>query len=122
VAKNQTTMKILITGTAGFIGSHLANRLVADGHEVVGLDSINNYYDVSLKVARLEAAGIAKNSIAYRELLQSKTNANYHFIQLKLEDLASLQNLFRAHQFTHVIHLAAQAGGRYSIKNPAAYI
>jgi UDP-glucuronate 4-epimerase len=115
-------MKILITGTAGFIGSHLAKRLVADGHEVIGLDSINNYYDVSLKIARLEDAGIPRSSIAYRELLQSKTTPGYSFIQIKLEDMASLQDLFREHQFTHVINLAAQAGVRYSLKNPAAYI
>ena len=64
-------MKILVTGTAGFIGYHLANRLLAEGHEVIGLDSINNYYDVSLKIGRLEAAGIPRNQIAYKELLQS---------------------------------------------------
>ena len=115
-------MKILITGAAGFIGAHLANRLVKDGHEVIGLDSINNYYDVSLKIARLGAMGIPANRIAYRELIQSNTAANYHFIQIKLEDMLSLQNLFREHEFTHVINLAAQAGVRYSIKNPAAYI
>ena len=115
-------MKILVTGTAGFIGFHLANRLVARGNKVVGLDSINNYYDVSLKIGRLEAAGIERNKIAYKELLQSKTQPGYHFIQLQLEDRASLQNLFREQQFDVVVHLAAQAGVRYSIKNPAAYI
>lgn len=115
-------MKILITGAAGFIGSHLVKRLVKDGHEVIGLDSINNYYDVSLKIARLGVAGIPSNRIAYRELIQSSVSDNYHFIQIKLEDMNSLQNLFREHQFTHVINLAAQAGVRYSIKNPSAYI
>ncbi|PSR09567.1 MAG: NAD-dependent epimerase [Bacteroidetes bacterium] len=115
-------MKILLTGTAGFIGFHLANRLVAAGYEVVGLDSINNYYDVSLKIARLEEAGIPRNAVAYGELIQSTKNPNYHFIQEEVADLAALQNLFRAHQFTHVVHLAAQAGVRYSIKNPGAYV
>jgi UDP-glucuronate 4-epimerase len=115
-------MKILITGTAGFIGFHLANSMVAAGYEVVGLDSINNYYDVSLKIARLEAAGIPRNAIAYGELIQSTMHPNYHFIQGEVEDLAALQNLFRDHQFTHVAHLAAQAGVRYSIKNPGAYV
>ncbi len=115
-------MKVLVTGTAGFIGFHLANRLVADGHEVVGLDSINNYYDVSLKISRLEEAGIARNRIAYRELVSSSKHANYYFVQLKLEDLASLQELFQEHQFTHVVNLAAQAGVRYSLKNPSAYL
>ncbi len=115
-------MKILVTGTAGFIGFHLVNRLVADGHQVVGLDSINNYYDVSLKIARLEAAGVPRNRIAYREFVQSERHENYHFIQLKLEDAANLQSLFREQGFTHVVNLAAQAGVRYSLRNPTAYI
>ncbi|MEZ5039020.1 MAG: NAD-dependent epimerase [Saprospiraceae bacterium] len=115
-------MKILVTGTAGFIGYHLANRLLAEGHEVIGLDSINNYYDVSLKIGRLEAAGIPRNQIAYKELLQSQTNPGYQFIQLHLEDDASLNQLFQAQQFDMVCHLAAQAGVRYSLKNPKAYI
>ena len=115
-------MKVLVTGTAGFIGFHLANRLVAEGYEVVGLDSINNYYDVSLKIARLEAAGIPRSQIAYREFLRSETKTNYHFVQLRLEDVASLQTIFREQHFTHVVNLAAQAGVRYSLKNPSAYI
>jgi len=115
-------MKILITGTAGFIGYHLANRMLLEGHEVVGLDSINNYYDVSLKIGRLESAGIQRNQIAYKELLQSKTQPGYQFIQMRLEDEASLNRLFREHRFDMVCHLAAQAGVRYSLKNPKAYI
>ncbi len=115
-------MKILITGTAGFIGYHLANRMLKEGHEVVGLDSINNYYDVSLKIGRLESAGIQRNQIAYKELLQSRTQPGYQFIQMRLEDEASLNRLFREHQFDMVCHLAAQAGVRYSLKNPKAYI
>lgn len=115
-------MKILVTGTAGFIGYHLANRLIAEGHEVIGLDSINNYYDVSLKIGRLESAGIPRNKIAYKELLQSQTQPGYQFIQLRLEDEASLNRLFREQEFDMVCHLAAQAGVRYSLKNPKAYI
>ncbi len=115
-------MNLLITGSAGFIGYHLAQRLTADGHSVIGIDNINNYYDVSLKIARLEDAGIERNQIAYRELLPSTEQPNYRFMQLRLEDRASLENLFREHQFDTVIHLAAQAGVRYSIKNPSAYI
>lgn len=115
-------MKILVTGTAGFIGYHLANRLVSEGHNVIGLDSINNYYDVSLKIARLEAAGFNKRQIAYKESITSQTNSNLHFIQLKLEDMSALNKLFQEEQFDIVINLAAQAGVRYSLKNPAAYI
>lgn len=115
-------MKILVTGTAGFIGYHLANRLIAEGHEVIGLDSINNYYDVSLKIGRLESAGIPRSKIAYKELIQSETQPDYQFIQLRLEDEASLNRLFREQEFDMVCHLAAQAGVRYSLKNPKAYI
>lgn len=115
-------MKILVTGTAGFIGYHLANRLIAEGHEVIGLDSINNYYDVSLKIGRLESAGIPRNQIAYKELLQSDTQPGYQFIQLRLEDEAGLNSLFQEEQFDMVCNLAAQAGVRYSLKNPKAYI
>ncbi|WP_425421135.1 NAD-dependent epimerase [Phaeodactylibacter xiamenensis] len=115
-------MKILITGTAGFIGYHLANRLTQDGHEVVGIDSINNYYDVSLKMGRLQAAGFDKHKVAYKERITSKTQPNLHFIQLKLEDQNSLNQLFREENFDAVINLAAQAGVRYSLKNPNAYV
>lgn len=115
-------MKILITGTAGFIGYHLANRMLSEGHQVVGLDSINNYYDVSLKIGRLESAGIQRNQIAYKELLQSKTQPGYKFIQMRLEDEAGINRLFREQEFDMVCHLAAQAGVRYSLKNPKAYI
>ncbi len=114
-------MKILVTGSAGFIGFHLANRLAADGFEVVGLDSLNDYYQVSLKYDRLKAAGIDKEQIHYNELYPSKTS-NYTFVQLQLEDKQNLDRLFKTQQFDYVVNLAAQAGVRYSITNPAAYI
>lgn len=115
-------MKILITGTAGFIGSHLANRLIADGHQIVGLDIINDYYDVNVKYGRLERAGIAKASIQPGQLVQSTTHPNYRFIQLDLVDRAGMDQLFAAEQFEAVVNLAAQAGVRYSLINPQAYI
>ena len=115
-------MKILVTGTAGFIGSHLATRLVERGDEVVGLDSINDYYDQRVKYGRLERAGIAQQDIEYNVLVRSNKNPNYRFIKLKLEDHDNLHALFQQEKFDAVCHLAAQAGVRYSIENPRAYI
>jgi len=115
-------MKILVTGTAGFIGSHLANKLLARGDEVFGLDCINDYYDIRVKYGRLARAGIAQYKLIYNELITSDIYPNYHFIQLKLEDKANIMTLFAAHQFDAVCNLAAQAGVRYSLTNPDAYI
>lgn len=115
-------MKILITGTAGFIGFHLANKLIARGDEVVGLDSINDYYDVNVKYGRLDFAGIDKDRIQYNKLVVSNKHSNYRFIKLQLEDKARLDELFAAEKFDAVCNLAAQAGVRYSLQNPQAYI
>jgi len=115
-------MKILVTGSAGFIGFHLTNQLISDGYEVVGLDSINDYYDVGLKYGRLFAAGVEKKSIEYNVLIQSNTLPLYSFIQLNLEDKEKLEHLFVNQGFDIVVNLAAQAGVRYSITNPSAYI
>ncbi|MFK7934785.1 MAG: NAD-dependent epimerase/dehydratase family protein [Saprospiraceae bacterium] len=115
-------MKILVTGSAGFIGFHLANRLIEAGYEVVGLDSINDYYQVGLKYDRLKAAGIEQRDLGYNRLQQSALHSNYRFIKLRLEDESNLFKLFAQEQFEIVVHLAAQAGVRYSIDNPKAYI
>ncbi len=115
-------MKILITGTAGFIGFHLANRLLERGDEVVGLDVINDYYDTNLKYDRLKYAGFIKEKIDYNTLLNSEKYANHRFIKLALEDHEALNNLFAKEQFDAVCNLAAQAGVRYSLVNPRAYI
>ena len=115
-------MNILITGTAGFIGFHLANRLLREGHQVVGLDALNDYYDVNLKYDRLAFAGINRQQITYNQLVTSSTSSNYRFVQLQLEDREKLQQLFAAEKFDAVVNLAAQAGVRYSITNPYAYI
>lgn len=115
-------MKILITGTAGFIGSHLASRLLARGDEVVGLDSINDYYDISVKYGRLERSGIPLESIEYGKTLKSTTQPNYRFVKMQLEDKAAMNALFETEKFDAVCNLAAQAGVRYSLTNPDAYI
>jgi len=114
--------KILVTGSAGFIGFHLANLLIERGDEVIGLDNINDYYDVGLKYDRLEETGIIKNKIEKNKLIQSNKYPNYKFIKLNLEDRKNISNLFKNEKFDKVVNLAAQAGVRYSIENPYAYI
>ncbi len=114
--------KILVTGTAGFIGFHLAQRLIERGDEVIGLDCINDYYDINLKYSRLHITGIEKNEISYGKFVQSTKFKNYRFIQLKLEDRDSILKLFTEQKFDKVCNLAAQAGVRYSIQNPFTYI
>jgi len=100
-------MNILITGVAGFIGYHLAQRLLAEGKQVYGIDNLNNYYDVALKQARLD-----------RLLSQPE----FTFQHLNISDRSKTFELFQAHNFDFVAHLAAQAGVRYSLENPHAYI
>jgi len=113
--------KILVTGVAGFIGSAVAHALLAAGWEVVGVDSINNYYDQSLKFARLREAGISEERIAYGRETTSTRFDGYRFIRLSLEDRQGVAALFERERFGAVCHLAAQAGVRYSIENPFAY-
>ncbi len=120
-------MKILVTGTAGFIGSHLAKYLIERGDEVVGLDNINDYYDVNVKYGRLQRTGIIDSldsgkNIPYNQLITSNKYTNYKFIKLGLEDKENLDKLFKEEKFDRVCHLAAQAGVRYSLTNPDAYI
>ncbi len=100
-------MKILLTGAAGFIGFHTARKLLAGGHEVVGLDNLNDYYDVNLKRARLDLLG--------REV-------GFRFVQLDVADETAMARLFAAERFARVIHLAAQAGVRHSLKDPFSYV
>ncbi|WP_203344856.1 NAD-dependent epimerase [Vibrio fluvialis] len=98
-------MKYLVTGAAGFIGSAVVERLCAEGHDVVGIDNLNDYYDVALKDARLERAA----------------HERFSFLEMDIADREAIADLFAAEQFDKVIHLAAQAGVRYSIDNPMSY-
>ncbi|MFC1533983.1 NAD-dependent epimerase, partial [Thermodesulfobacteriota bacterium] len=115
-------MKILITGTAGFIGSFVALRLADRGNEIVGLDNINDYYDVNIKYGRLKKAGIELPKIEKGTPVQSTKYPNYRFIKMNLENRNGIEHLFQEEGFEMVCHLAAQAGVRYSLTNPHAYI
>jgi UDP-glucuronate 4-epimerase len=116
-------MKILVTGTAGFIGFYLAKALLERGDEVVGIDNINDYYNVNLKYARLTETGIKQEEI--REdgaLVTSIKYPKYRFGKIDITDLPKLEQLFKTEKFDKVVNLAAQAGVRYSIENPHAYV
>ncbi len=114
-------MKVLVTGTAGFIGFHLAKKLLERGDEVVGLDNINDYYDVNLKYARLKELGIQQENIQENQLIES-IDSKHKFIKADLANRETVEKLFETEQFDAVCNLAAQAGVRYSLENPHAYI
>lgn len=116
-------MKILVTGAAGFIGFHLSKKLLENGHEVIGLDNLNDYYDVDLKFARLNELGISKNAAQdHGTLSASSTRPAFQFIKLDLGDRDALPRLFEQEHIEVVCNLAAQAGVRYSLENPEAYV
>jgi len=114
--------KILVTGVAGFIGFHLAKRLLDEGFQVIGLDNLNDYYNVDLKYDRLKELGVSVNSIPYNTNILSDSYSNFQFYKLNLEDREFLPGIFKEHKFNIVCNLAAQAGVRYSLENPEAYI
>ena len=116
-------MKILVTGAAGFIGFHTCLKLVSQGHEVYGIDNINDYYDPKLKFDRLKELGFdeTKSKLFKNEVQSAKFNS-LRFSRIDLVDTKSIDNLFKKEQFEVVCNLAAQAGVRYSIENPKAYI
>jgi len=116
-------MKILVTGAAGFIGFHTCLKLVNLGHEVYGVDNINDYYDPKLKFDRLKELGLNEaESILFKNEVQSTKFKHLRFARIDLVDDESINDLFRQEQFEVVCNLAAQAGVRYSIENPKAYI
>lgn len=115
-------MKILVTGAAGFIGGAVCKRLLSTGSKITGLDNINNYYDPELKYNRLRELGVEKNDIAWYKFAHSSINPNMQFIRMNLEDSQAMQMLFANGSFDIVINLGAQAGVRYSIENPQAYV
>ena len=115
-------MKILLTGAAGFIGSAVCRRLIDRGDTVVGLDNINDYYDPDLKYGRLAALGIDRDNVDWYRFAVSSSDPRFSFIRMNLEDAQAMRMLFANGAFDAVINLAAQAGVRYSITNPQAYI
>lgn len=115
--------KVLVTGAAGFIGYHLTKQLMQNkNYEIIGIDNINDYYDIDLKMARLNDIGILKNDISWGQYLTSSEMPNYRFVRIDIENNIDLTNLFENEKFDVVVNLAAQAGVRYSLKNPRAYI
>ncbi len=122
-------MDILVTGAAGFIGFHLAEQLAILGHNVLGLDNINSYYDINLKYGRLAELGIGRNEIENQgssgnrnRYIRSGRFGNLRFVKCDISDISSLTQVFEDNKFRKVCNLAAQAGVRYSFENPGAYI
>lgn len=115
-------MKILLTGSAGFIGAHVTLKLLKEGNTVVGVDSINDYYDPSLKFARLNQLGISDKAKVFGEKINSHIWPEFSFIRMDIADKEAMKNLFHENSFDAVVHLAAQPGVRYSISHPQAYV
>ena len=114
--------KVLVTGCAGFIGFHTVKLLVNQGYHVIGIDNINDYYPMTLKFERLKELGIHPDFIRYNRETESDEFDNFQFVRIDITDEKSITTLFAQHRFEYVVHLAAQAGVRYSIDNPNAYI
>ena len=115
-------MKILVTGTAGFIGFFTAKKLLETNNDIIGIDNINDYYDQRLKNARLHETGVDPDINDYNKEVRSTTYPGYRFFKINLEDKEALSRLFEKEHFAKVCHMAAQAGVRYSIENPDSYI
>ena len=119
---NLKDKKILVTGAAGFIGMHTTNKLLELGARVVGLDNLNSYYSVALKHGRLAELGVPNDTFTDGELVKSHLHPNFRFVKTDLENTECIMRIFKSEMFDYVVHLAAQAGVRYSIENPQAYI
>lgn len=116
-------MRILVTGAAGFIGSAVAERLASEGNSIVGVDNINDYYDIRLKYARLRRSGFdVQDHLEFNVEIKSKLYDDYRFIKLDIADKENIDKLFERERFDIVVNLAAQAGVRYSITNPYSYL
>ena len=115
-------MRVLVTGAAGFIGSYVSRRLLDQGYAVLGVDNLNDYYDINLKLGRLNTLGIKRDNIVWYEYIRSSQYKDFYFVRMNIEDKQAMQMLFANGGFDYVCNFAAQAGVRYSIENPYTYV
>ena len=114
--------KILLTGVLGFIGFHTAMRLIKEGYDIFGIDNINNYYDINLKILKLPLLGFEENKIYNNIFVKSELYSNFHFAKIDITNRNQIEEIFNNYKFNSIINLAAQAGVQYSLKNPYTYI